>query len=311
MVINQVSFDVSKSNYIMVYARKGEINARSIVATFQDAEEETLDLTDKSVTFYALKPDGTKIYNNCTVDAENGTATINLTSQMVSVSGIVNCEYQIFSGNTLLLKVNGLKIVVEDGGDFAEAVESSSEYNTLISAINTAQGFSESVGSVSNLTTTEKGTVVGAINELNSKTIPISRGGTGATTRMQARINLGVMTGTVLYDNISGTKNTISLSYSYTLYDLIYVQFVDNGVTNSTVFGTVAGNQISLINWYAWYDSNNSIKGLYYHGALLTFTGSQAAFTRSLTYQVVLGNTGDLYSADGGVKVTKIIGYNY
>lgn len=45
---------------------------------------------------------------------------------MVSTLGILECEFQIFYSNDLLLKVNGLKIIVTSKGDFSEAIESTS-----------------------------------------------------------------------------------------------------------------------------------------------------------------------------------------
>ena len=225
MVTNAINFEVWKSNYIIVYARKGEINAREIVASFKGADGNNIDLSNKSVTFYASKPDKTQIYNICTVDADDDTASIVLTSQMVSVSGIVDCEYQIFAGNELLLKVGGLKLVVEDSCDFSEAIESTSECNALLEAINEAEGFCESIGTLSELNTTEKDTLVGAINEVNGKTIPISNGGTGGTTATAARTNLGVMAEYSIYYNAAGTTGSVSLSSSIADFQIIEIFF--------------------------------------------------------------------------------------
>lgn len=255
MITNEITFEAWKENYIIVYARKGEINARTITASFKGIDGNNLSLTDKSVTFYALKPDKTQIYNDCTVDTVSGTASILLTSQMLSCAGIVNCEYQIFEGNNLLLKVGGLKLVVEDTCDFSEALESTSECNALIKAINEAEEFSESLGTLSNLTTTAKSDFVSAINEINGKTIPISQGGTGGTTATSARTNLEVMTPVQLYYNASGTHGTITLSDSIENYNMIEVFFLfaQAGGTNS---GTIYKNSAK-----AW-NSNSSICGL-------------------------------------------------
>ena len=312
MVVNEIVFDVWTNNYIMVYARKGEINARSITAAFQTEQGNYLDLTGKSVTFYACKPDGTKIYNSCTINTTDKTATVDLTSQMVSVAGIVNCEYQIFSGNTLLLKVNGLKIVVEDGGDFSEAIESSSEYNTLISAINEAESFSTSMGSIDNLNTNNKSNIVAAINEVNTKTIPITQGGTGATTATQARANLDLMHGISLWGNSSGTQSTITLSDTYTNYDFICVHGLDNGVATSTIFRTALSSQANVCNWYADSGTNSSVTGMYYHGCILKFNGTSATFSRNGVYWAKMSSSvSDTWNSNSGIYITKIVGYKY
>ncbi len=270
MVTNEISFETWKSNYIIVYARKGEVDARTIVASFKGTDGNNLDLTDKSVTFYALKPDKTQIYNNCTVDTVSNTASIVLTSQTVSVSGIVDCEYQIFEGDNLLLKVSGLKLAVEGGNDFSEALESASECNALINALNDAESISEDVGDLSNLNTTEKGTVVGAINEINNKTIPISQGGTGGTTATAARTNLEVMTGVQLYYNASGTHGTITLSDTIANYNMIEV-FYTFAQSGGTSYGEVRYNSAS-----AWNNGASSCGfNLTYTDAFLDLTANE------------------------------------
>ena len=55
---------------------------------------------------------------------------------MVSALGIVECEFQIFDSQNALLKANGFRIIVTSKGDFTEAIESTSEFNALTTALN-------------------------------------------------------------------------------------------------------------------------------------------------------------------------------
>ena len=323
MVTNEINFNVRKNNYIIVYARKGEVNARTIVASFVGADGSNLDLTGKSVTFYASKPDNTQIYNNCTVNALNGTASITLTSQVVSVSGIVECEYQIFQGNDLLLKVGGLKLVVEDSCDFSEAIESTSECNALIKAINDAEKFGENIGDLSNLTTTEKGTIVGAINETNGKIIPISQGGTGGTTATQARTNLAVMTGVQLYYNASGTHGTITLSDTIANYDKIDVFFTvstlgDYYVSSVSVWNNKSSSAlINMSEVHAYMEnSENRVKVL---ASMISISGTSLVYGDEKLATLRPKNTShsggtvtvlDLAQYDG-ISIYKVVGYKY
>ena len=325
MVTNEIKFEVWKSNYIIVYARKGEIDARTIVTSFKGEDGNDIDLTGKSVTFYALKPDNTKIYNSCTVNALNGTASILLTSQMVSVSGIVDCEYQIFEGNELLLKVGGLKLVVENTCDFSEAIESTSECNALISAINRAEEFSDSVGEVSDLTTTAKNTIVDAVNEINGKTIPISQGGTGATTSTQARTNLEVMTAVQLYYNASGTHGTIQLSDTIENYDKveIYLKCVAFDLSQDYCSSTsVWNNKASYIGANLAHiqahieNSENRVKILSsmvnLSGSSLTFGYEKLATLRPKNTSSSAGQVTVLDLAQyGTMLIYKVVGYKY
>lgn len=146
-------------------------------------------------------------------------------------------------------------------------------------------------------------------NGINSvTTLPITSGGTGGTTATQARTNLEVMTGISLWGNSSGTTSTIALSDTYTNYDFIYIQFNDYDVANCTWFRPVTNSQVSLINLYRKSDND----GMWYHGAILTFSGKSVTFSRggSLNLKDSSSNvwTG---GASNGVKVTKIIGFKY
>lgn len=139
MVTKEIRLKLWGNNNEIFYAVKGEIDARSIKVYFLDEEESNLNLTGKTVKFYALKPDGTQIYNDCTVNTSENSATVSVTSQMVSALGIVECEFQIFGSENSLLKANGFRIIVTSKGDFTEAIESTSEFNALTTAINKIQ----------------------------------------------------------------------------------------------------------------------------------------------------------------------------
>ena len=58
--------------------------------------------------------------------------------------------------------------------DFSNAIESTSEYNTFLKSIAQAQTFANNTGDVASLETNDKSSVISAINEVNSKIIPIT-----------------------------------------------------------------------------------------------------------------------------------------
>ncbi len=230
-----------KENIVSVVVNRGEVNSRYIEVTFENTDG-TLSLEGKQVTLYTEKPDGTKIFNNCTVDTENNTATVSLTSQMSSVAGSLDCEFQIIDANNSLLKVNGLQLVVASEKDFSEAVESTSEFNALTQALNQVKKtedqlenftnetgvLSSKIGSLDNLTTTQKTSLVDAVNELNSKVIPISQGGTGSSTLQEAKTALGISEPVVLFDNLPGISGTITLSEVVTNYQYVEIFYSSN-----------------------------------------------------------------------------------
>lgn len=136
MITKEIRLKLWEKNNEIFYAVKGEVDARCIKVYFLSEDETNLSLSGKTVKFYARKPDGTQIYNNCDVSTSDNSVTVSVTSQMVSVLGIVECEFQIFNSENDLLKVNGLRIIVTSKGNFTEAVESTSEFNALVTALN-------------------------------------------------------------------------------------------------------------------------------------------------------------------------------
>ena len=309
MITKKIALSTWKINHEIIYANEGEVNCRYIEVSFLDESENSISLSDRNVTFYAKKPDGTNVFNYCTINTTNNTATVELTSQTLSSPGIVDCEFQIFDGNNVLLKVSGVKIVVSFEKGFSDAVESTSEFNVLTSAINEMEGLISSTGDLSNLNTTEKGTVVGAINEVNSKIIPISNGGTGATTKSAARTNLEVMKVTTLYQNDSGTSGTITLSEDSGSFEYLEVFFRADG-------GSFASVKI--------YSPNGKRVHLYINGAYSP-TESFMAFAGVITFSDNLVtwdtdndvffavNTSNVHTLNFGrvLYIHKIVGFSY
>ncbi len=302
MVTKKISLKIWDDNYVTLHSEKGEVDSRYIEVAFKDEHLNNLDLTDKSVTFFAQKPDKTQIFNICTVNTTTNTATVELTSEALNMAGVLICEFQIFDSNNVLLKVGGLKIIVASEVDFNEAAESSSSADVLTVIMN-------SIGNLNSLTTSAKSSLVGAINELNAKVIPISQGGTGGITAIEARTNLELMKGYSLYSNSSGTQSTITLSDSYDNYDFIYILFNDHSVYNSVVIKTEMSSMANMTTLYANNEVIANVNGLFYHGGLLSFSGTTATFRRNGVYNV-RNDISLAYDSDG-VYVNKIIGYKY
>lgn len=87
----------------------------------------------------------------------------------------------------------------------------------------------QTIGNLTDLTTTNKTNVVASINEVNAKfPVSIANGGTGGTNAIDARFNLELQKEYSLYTNTSGTQSTIELSDSIYNYDSIKVYFRDD-----------------------------------------------------------------------------------
>lgn len=339
MVTKQITLNVWKKNSVILAFIQGESDSRYIEVTFKD-ESENLSLANRQVTFYAQKPDGTLIFNDCDVDSDKNTATVAVTSQMESVSGFMDCEFQIFNSENSLLKVNGLKILIVADKDFSEAIESTSEYNALIKALNDAQAsegdlekylgeageLSNRIGTLSDLTTQEKNSLVGAVNEVNSslisdvntineslsqlntKIMPITQGGTGGVTAEEARTNLAVETMSILYSNESGTRSTVTLADSAENYSEIEIWYRNESETRGSARVRIPnGKTVDLKSM------RYSSQGLRCSSSLVTINGTtitwKDGFSGSKHFTDLSGNNADTSSSL--IWILQVTGYSY
>ena len=116
---------------VYVKANQGEVNSRFLEVTLTD-KGTPVNLTGKTVTFYATKPDGNVIYNLCTLDdATHGIVSVCLTSQMSAAAGKMPCEIHITDTNSATLKFVGLELEIIKCANLDDAVESTSEFTAL------------------------------------------------------------------------------------------------------------------------------------------------------------------------------------
>ena len=89
------------------------------------------DLTGKSVTFFAKKPDSKEVFNQATItSASNGECEIQLTSQVLAVQGIVECELVIYEEEDILSTFI-FELDVKKSLRGNSAIESSNEYSII------------------------------------------------------------------------------------------------------------------------------------------------------------------------------------
>lgn len=291
MVTKQISLNVWQKNSITIYAERGEIDARTLQITFLDESRNPLSLEELKVAFYALKPDGTKVFCFCTVNDSADEVSLTLSSQTVSSAGVVECEFQIYKGEEMVLKVDGLRILVLEDLNCEDALESTSEFNALAAALAEAEDaleaaneFKSSVGELSNLQTEQKSSVVGAINELHEN----------------------ILAPHVLYENESGTNNTISLSDSVANYDFLEIYyFCDADILNCAKIFSPNGKKASL----------NEIA--FWSGGFMMFLRCCKVLLRGNSITWDSDSAGDYRIESGGIQrqnnnvllIRKVVGY--
>lgn len=111
------------------------------------------------------------------------------------------------------------------------------------------------------------------------------------------------LNGQVLYDNASGTAETVTLSDSaanYTYIEIFYRSSGDNACGSVKVFSP--NNKLvhlGTIHYVADYD--------YAKFALVSILGTSITFSQN--YQITLKNNGSVYSAENAIFITRVVGY--
>ena len=147
----EVTLNAWEQNYVQVLAVQGESEGRTIIATLIDRTGQTdqtfnaasvdrpINLTSVSARLYCIKPDGTKTFSDGTVtDAANGIASFVLPYQATTEAGEVSCQILLTKTDGSAVKAVGLTLNVQSS-NLEGAVESSSEFSTLVTALNGVQ----------------------------------------------------------------------------------------------------------------------------------------------------------------------------
>lgn len=131
MTTKEITLKAWLENNETVSAYQGEVDSRFLQISLID-NNGAVNLKNKTVQFYAKKPDGTTIFNNAEiVDENNGIINVMLTSQMSAVDGILpNCEIIVNDLEGATLKFKGINIIIIKTLPDTD-IESSSESTTL------------------------------------------------------------------------------------------------------------------------------------------------------------------------------------
>lgn len=169
----------------------------------------------------------------------------------------------------------------------------------------------ESIGNLSDLTTTNKSNLVSAVNEVNNKfPVSIANGGTGGATATAARTNLEVMKAFSIYSNSSGTRGTVTFNTGYTAEEFEYLKIIYKveamyaDVTVKSIVGTAANlitAHYSDEDEYMYINTRTMMIG----ASSLTLKSNTNAYMR---YKETAGNVS---AGNDIIYVTDVIGYKY
>lgn len=111
-------------------AKQGD-TARGAIVTLT-AGGSIVEPTTEQVRIYAKKPDGTKVYNDCTI--QDGKVKIVFTNQLLAIAGSLPVELEMMSGNDILTTPIFVIQVLPTNID-SSAIESSDEFTALEDAL--------------------------------------------------------------------------------------------------------------------------------------------------------------------------------
>lgn len=175
----------------------------------------------------------------------------------------------------------------------------------------------ETIGSLTDLTTETQSSIVAATNEINAKfPVSVANGGTGGTTATEARTNLGVRTAEQLYYNADGSAGTIALSSNIENYDMLqifywtyynYGKWLDSQIIYNAHVTYVASSLNATIS--TTYSTTKKRIKLYSHSIFI----DGDTLTWGDTYTANLTDT-DLSVVDteaNTFKISRVFGYKY
>ena len=126
---HKITLDVHKTvSTTSVSVKKGDTAHRLLIILSEGGYPYHI-CEDCTAVFSAVKPDGTTIWNDCTID--NDVVIYDFTEQTTAALGVTNCEIQIYDPNGALLTSASFLLFVEDGASNRSAVVSSDEFAML------------------------------------------------------------------------------------------------------------------------------------------------------------------------------------
>jgi len=179
-------------------------------------------------------------------------------------------------------------------------------------------GLETDVGSLPELTTTDKTSLVNAVNEVNGKTIPITQGGTGATTATDARTNLEVRKAHVLYGNSTGSSGTVTLSETCANFQYVEIYYRDDSNRYSSIECYEPNNKKIALTVVATTIASGGYSGTWMKSAEWKFSGTTLALANSSEVGVTEFHNSDhptsplvhVYGTNH-IYVCGVLGYKY
>ena len=208
--------------------------------------------------------------------------------------------------------INSAKTTADSASTAATNAQTAAETaqttaNTAVTNAATAQsGVAEnatSIGTLANLTTADKTSLVGAINEVNNKALVVdSMSGTETNKAPSVNAVKLFLDGTTLYSDATGSSGDVTLNDTIANYPFIEIFYVSSGYESSkkidTRFVTTFNLNLPFIYNNAYYDRISKY----------TIANNKITFVESLTCNA---NFASVVSQNPEISIKEVIGYKY
>lgn len=129
-----IKFDINKNLYDTLIAKQGDTKSRFLLFNLLDGSI-PFSLENRSVRVYAIKPDKTEIFNDLIItNPAKGYCILELTTQMLAVSGTIKLELMVIEGDKKLTS-NIFYMDVKESINSEKAIVSTNEFGTLLTAL--------------------------------------------------------------------------------------------------------------------------------------------------------------------------------
>jgi hypothetical protein len=190
----------ASSKPTFIYAKQYDAKSRYIVATIKSLSGSIT--ISGTVQLNATKPDGTSCYLYGEINGDNS-VTFELTSQLLSVVGVVSCDVTVLSSSgtsPASLTTSTFFIVVEESNYNADAIESENQYTVL----------EETIERLSKLKPKIVNLVLKASNWVGSKSPyyqPVELGGVTSNSKVDLQLCYDVLMSDITVSFIAANDN--------------------------------------------------------------------------------------------------------